>query len=150
MSISDLKQKISELKIAITQQHDALGLLRQQITDAVKPFVNEQIKIEVEKHVKGNPEHTKSLGRETLAAMKQRLTRTLENSNSIVDEIFTRDSFWVHVNYEVKANGDRFGQAYNNKKLAEDNIRNGIKTALGEVGKILIDYKYLTLGREYQ
>lgn len=41
MSISDLKQKISELKIAIIQQHDALGLLRQQITDAVKPFVNE-------------------------------------------------------------------------------------------------------------
>ena len=150
MSISDLKQKISELEFAITQQHDALGLLRQQITDAVKPFVNEQIKIHVEKHVKGNPEHTKSLGRESLAEMKQCLVRALTNSNSIVDEIFTRDSLWVHVNYEVKPNGDRFGQAYNNKKLAGDNIRNGIKIAMGEAGKILIEYKYLTLGSEYQ
>lgn len=150
MSISDLNQKISELKVAITQQHDALGLLRQQITDIIKPFVNEQIKIEVEKHVKGNPEHTKNLGRESLAEMKQRLTKTLENSNSFVDEIFANDILWVHVNYEVKPNGDRLVQAYNSKKLAGENIRSGIKIALGAVGKILIDYKYLTLGREYQ
>ena len=150
MSISDLKQRISELDVAIAQQHDALGLLRQQIVDAAKPFVNNQIKIEVEKHVKGNPDHTKSLGRESLAEMKQRLTKTLENSNSIVDEVFTCDILWVHVNYEVKPDGDRFGQAYNSKKLAGENIRNGIKIALGEAGKILIDYKYLTLGREYQ
>lgn len=149
MSVLEMKKKIEQLNTAITEQQKSLALLRQQIVTASKPFVKECIKHEIEQQVKSNSEHTKELGKDALTEMKKQLLSVLDNSDALVDDIFGDDELWVHVNYKVTPNGDRFGQGYNKEKLAKENIHKGIKIALGEAGKILIKYKYLSPGKQY-
>lgn len=150
MSVLEIKKKIELLNTSLAEQRESLSLLRKQIVAASKPFVRERIKSEVEYQVKDNSEHTKELGKEALAEMKKQLLTALENSDAIIDEIFGDDELWVHENYKVSPNGDRFGQGYNKKELARENIHKGIKIAIGEAGKILIEHKYLSPGNQYR
>lgn len=149
MSVLEIKKKIDSLDISVAEQQKSLALLREQIVAAIKPFVKERIKNEVESHVKTNSEHTKALGKDTLAEMKKELLAALENSDTFIDDIFGDNTLWVHENYQVIPNGDRFSQKYNNQKSAKEKIRNGIKIAVGVAGKILIDHKYLSIGNLY-
>lgn len=149
MSVLEIKKKIELLNTSLAEQRESLSLLRKQIVTASKPFVRERIKFEVEQQVKSNSEHTKELGKDALTEMKKQLLSVLDNSDALVDDIFGDDELWVHVNYKVTPNGDRFGLGYNKEKLAKENIRKGIKIALGEAGKILIKYKYLSPGNQY-
>ena len=149
MSVLEIKKKIEQLNTAITEQQKSLALLRQQIVTASKPFVKERIKHEIEQQVKSNSEHTKELGRDALTEMKKQLLSILDNSDALVDDIFNDDELWVHINYNVIPNMDLFGQGYDKGKLAKENIHKGIRIALGEAGKILIKYKYLSPGNQY-
>ena len=149
MSVLEIKKKIELLNTSLAEQRESLSLLRKQIVTATKPYVRERIKSEVEQQVKSNSEHTKELGKDALTEMKKQLLSVLDNIDALVDDIFGDDELWVHVNYKVTPNGDRFGQGYNKEKLAKENIRKGIKIALGEAGKILIKYKYLSPGNQY-
>lgn len=150
MSVLEIKKKIELLNASLDEQRESLALLRQQIVTASKPFVRERIKSEIEHQVKDNPEHTKKLGKDVLAEMKKQLLTALENSDAVVDDIFSDDELWVHENYMVSPNGDRFGQGYNKKESAKENIHKGIKVAIGEAGKILIEHKYLSPGKQYR
>lgn len=149
MGVLEIKKKIDSLNISVAEQKKSLAILSEQIVVAIKPYVKEKIKYEVESHVKTNSEHTKALGIDTLAEMKKELITVLEASDTIIDGIFSDDTLWVHVNYQVIPNGDFFGQKYNNQKSAKEKIRKGIKIAVGEAGKILINYKYLSAGNLY-
>lgn len=150
MSVLEIKKKIELLNASLAEQRESLALLRQQIVTASKPFVRERIKSEIEHQVKDNPEHTKKLGKDVLAEMKKQLLTALENSDAVVDDIFSDDELWVHENYMVSPNGDRFGQGYNKKESAKENIHKGIKVAIGEAGKILIEHKFLSPGNRYR
>lgn len=150
MSTLEIKKKIELLNTSLVDQRESLAVLRQQIVAASKPFVRERVKSEIEHQVRGNPEHTKKLGKDALAEMKKQLLTALENSDAVVDGIFSDDELWVHENYTVSPEGDRFGQGYNKKKSAKENIHKGIKVAIGEAGKILIEHKYLSPGNQYR
>lgn len=150
MSVLDIKKKIELLNTSLSEQRESLALLRQQIVTSSKPFIRERIKSEIEQQVKDNPEHTKKLGKDVLAEMKKQLLAALENSDTVVDDIFSDEELWVHENYKVVPNGDRFVQGYNMKESAKVNIHKGIKIAIGEAGKILINHKYLSPGNQYR
>ena len=81
--------------------------------------------------------------------MKKRLTELLEDSDRIVDETFSDDLIWTYMNYRLSTDEDNWMQGYNNVKKARENILYGIRTILGYAGKILADYKYITIGRQY-
>ena len=149
MNVLEIKKNIESLTVSIADQQRSLAILRQQIVTAIKPFVKERIKYEVEHQVKTNSEHTKALGKDALTEMKKQLQTALENSDAVIDGIFGDDTLWVHVNYQVVPNGDRFSQSFNNQNAAGEKIRKGIKIAVGEAGKILVDYKYLPIGNLY-
>lgn len=140
----EMNEKNQENKIKILQE------IREKIVEETKPYANEKLKRYVESAVKNNPEHTKELGKETLSEMKKRLFELLEISDEIVDKIFNDDKLWLHVNYYLVLDGDKFGQRYNNSKKADENIRSGIRTVLGEAGRILIDYKYAKASGQYE
>lgn len=150
MSVIEIKQNIEDNEDIVKSLQKGFIRQRQQIVDAIKPFVKEHLKKEVEDQVRRNPEHTKSIGKDALSAMKKRLTELLENSDNMVEDVFSDDSFWMHINYKILPNGDRFGQGYNNRKTAKDNIYKGIKLILGEAGRILIDNEYLSVGGQYR
>ncbi len=139
----EMNEKNQENKIKILQE------IREKIVEETKPYANEKLKRYVESAVKNNPEHTKELGKETLSEMKKRLFELLEISDEIVDKTFNDDKLWLHVNYCLVSDGDKFGQRYNNSKKADENIRSGIRTVLGEAGRILIDYKYAKASGQY-
>lgn len=140
MSVFELKKKVESLIQSIDDQKRTLDMLRQQIVDAVKPFAKDKIKNMVENQVRSQPDHTKELGKDTLAEMKKRLLELLDNSSTVVDNVFSDNSLWMHVNYKIDPNGDPYGQGYNNKNTANGLIHKGINIIIGEAGKILIDY----------
>lgn len=142
MGVKEIKQ---EIEINETNEKNKIKLLheiREKIVEETKPYVNEQLKRYVESAVKNNPEHTKELGKETLSEMKKRLFDLLTISDEIVDKTFEDDKLWLHVNYHLIPEGDKYGQRYNNNKKAIENIHQGIRMVLGEAGRILVDYKY--------
>lgn len=149
MGVKELRQEIEineknrENKIEILQE------IREKIVEETKPYANENLKRYVENAVKNNPKHTKELGKETLSEMKKRLFDLLEITDEIVDKTFLDDKLWLHVNYCLVSGGDNFGQRYNNSKKADENIRTGIRTILGEAGRILVDYKYAKASGQY-
>lgn len=149
MGVSEIKREIEKYETTINELQKSFMLQREQIIAAIKPFVKVWLKDNVEDHVRKNSEHTKSLGISALSEMKKRLTNLLEDSDNIVDEVFSDDGRWVHVNYRISLNGNTSGQEYNNKETAERNILDGIKIVLGNAGNILYDYKYIPIGREY-
>jgi hypothetical protein len=150
MGVVEIKQEIEKCESSIKAQQQSFLVQRQQIIDAIKPFVNARLKEEVEAEVKRNSEHTKELGKPALSEMKKRLAELLENSDRITDEAFGDDTIWTYVNYKVLPDGDRFGQGYNNRKAAKENILKGIKIIIGEAGKILLDNKYIKVGGQYR
>lgn len=150
MGVAEIKQEIEKYEASINTQQQSFLVQRQQIVDAIKPFVKTRLKQEVENEVKHNPEHTKELGKTTLSEMKAKLGELLENSDQIVDETFADDALWTYVNYRILPDGDRFGQGYNNRKSAKEKLLNGIKTIIGRAGKILIDYQYIKVGGQYR
>ncbi len=149
MGVTELEQEIEVLKDAIKVQQQSFSIQRQEIIDAIKPSIREQLKKEVESNVKGNPEHTKELGKTALSEMKKRLNNLLDNSDHIVEETFQDDNLWVYINYSIVPGGDRYGQAYNKIKSAKNLIHKGICYVLAEAGRILIDNKYITVGSKY-
>lgn len=150
MGVTEIRQEIAKKELSIKTQQQTFEDQRQQIVEAIKPFVRDKIKSEVESHVRTNAEHTKKLGKAALSEMKKRLTDLIADSDRIVDETFSDDSLWVYVNYKILPNGDGFGQRYNNTKAAKENILKGIKIIIGEAGKILIDNKYISVGGQYR
>lgn len=146
MGVNEIKQEIGEIEHSIELEQQELNKLRQQIIEEVKPFAKDQIKSEVENKVKYESEHTKELGRDALAAMKQRLFALLDNSDDLVEKVFDDDGLWIHINYDP---GDE-RYAYFNQKNAEEQIYKGIKRILGEAGKILLDNGYIQVGYEYK
>ena len=149
MGVKEIKQEIqineNNEKAKIKTLHDIRG----KVVEETKSFVNEQIKKYVESSVKNNPEHTKELGKETLSEMKKRLFDLLAISDEIVDKTFEGDKLWLHVNYHLVSEGDKYGQRYNNSKKAIENIHQGIRRVLGEAGRILVDFKYSKAIGEY-
>lgn len=149
MDVTTLKQEIENLELSAEEQRQSLEAQRQKIVDAIKPFAKEKIKSEVESQVRTNAEHTKQLGKEVLAEMKKQLNAVLENSDRFVDEVFADNALWLHVNYSIIP-GDSFGQKFNNEKKAKDSILKGIRVIVGQAGRILFDYKYISLGSQYR
>mgnify|MGYP005754529247 FL=1 len=150
MGAVEIREEIAKCEEAIKTQQQSFLVQRQEIIATVKPFVKARLKQEVENEVKRNAQHTKELGKTALSEMKAKLTELLDTSDKIVDDTFADDSLWIYVNYKVSPNGDRFGQAYNNKKAAEQKLLDGIKVIIGNAGKILIDYKYIRIGSQYR
>lgn len=146
MGVNEIKQEIGKIERSIEAQQQNLNRLRQRITDEVKFFVNPQLKENVEREVKSNSEHTIELGREKLSVMKQSLITLLDNSDSLVEKVFAKNDFWMHVNYGI--GDDRY--AYGIQDEAKGKIYKGIKIVLGEAGKLLIDYDYIKPGTMYQ
>ena len=146
MGVNEIKKEIGKFESSIELESQKLDELRQRIKEETKPFIKVQLKENVEKEVKSNSEHTKELGRERLSAMKQQLTALLDNSDNLVEEMYSDDGLWIHVNYEV---GDDWS-AYAKRKMAEENIHKAIKTILGEAGKLLIENDYIKAGTMYQ
>lgn len=142
MGVKEIKQEIEINENNEKNKIKILHELREKIVEEIKPYASERLKRHVESSVKDNPEHTKELGKETLTEMKKRLFDLLAISDEIVDKIFEDDKLWSHVNYYIVPGGDKYGQRYNNSKKAGEDIRLGIKTVLGEAGRILVDYKY--------
>ncbi|HCS10933.1 MAG TPA: hypothetical protein DIV40_05695 [Clostridiales bacterium] len=142
MGVKEIKQEIEINENNEKNKIKTLNDIREKIVEKTKPYVNEQLKKKVESAVKNNPDHTKELGKETLSEMKKRLTELLAISDEIVDKTFEDDKLWLHVNYNIVPGGDKFGQRYNNSKKAGENIQLGIRTVLGEAGRILVEYKY--------
>lgn len=147
MGVNEIKQEIGKFERSINDELKTLDGLRQRITDGVKPFVNPQLKENVEKEIKSSSEHTKNLGREKLSAMKQQLIDLLDNSDSLVEKVFSNNDFWMHVNFDL--NDDRYAYGVHQEEV-KGNICKGIKIILGEAGKLLIAYDYIKPGIEYQ
>lgn len=146
MGVNEIKQEISKIEGSIELERQKLDGFRQRIIEEAKPFIRVQLKANVEGEVKSNSEHTKELGREKLSVMKQQLSVLLNNSDNLVDEIFSDDGLWIYVNYDI--GDDR--SAYTNKKLAGEKIHKAIRTVLGEAGQLLIDNNYIKAGSMYQ
>ncbi len=146
MEVDILRSELAKHETYYNKQVQRMQTLREQITEGVKPLVKERLKVNVEKEVRGSPEHTKALGRESLSSMKQELAKLLEESGLMVDECFSDDSMWIHTNYSAR----RDTVVYNDKRKAEENIYAGIRRVLGEAGKLLLKYKYIKLGTVYQ
>lgn len=149
MDINNLKQEIERIERSTEEMNNVLESKRQQLIDAIKPFAKEKIKSEVENQVRTNADHTKALGKDVLSEMKRQLTAVLENSDEIVEKVFSDETIWVHVNYRIIP-GEGYSQKYNNTQKARDNIMRGLQLIVGEAGKILFDNKYISLGRQYQ
>lgn len=150
MSIKELKQEIAKHELSAKTQQEELDSIRSKIIEEAKPFVREQLKQIIDNEVRRNPEHTKELGRESLSAMKQRLLTLTDNSDQLVEEILGENSLWLHIGYTINTSQNQIEQIYNNKKTAENQIRNGFKMALGEAAKILVDNGYAKVGTQYQ
>ena len=146
MGVNEIKQEISKFESSIELESQKLDELRQRIKEETKPFIKVQLKENVEREVKSNSEHTKELGRERLSAMKQQLTALLDSSDNLVEEMFSDDGLWIHVNYDV--GDDRY--AYSKQKAAGEKIYKAIKSILGEAGKLLIENDYIKAGSLYQ
>lgn len=146
MGVAEIKQEMSKLEGSIELENQKLDELRQHIVEEAKPFIKMQLKENVEREVKHNSEHTKELGREKLSAMKQQLTALLDRSDYLVEETFSDDKLWIHVNYEI---GDDW-YAYRKQETAEEQIYKAIKTILGEAGRLLIENGYIKAGTIYQ
>ncbi len=150
MGVTAIKTEIETCEASIRALQQSFSVQRQQIVEAIKPFVKAQIKKEVENEVKRNSEHTKGLGKEALSEMKKRLAELLDNSDNITDSTFSDDALWTYVNYRVSLDGDRYGQKYNNRKDAKENIIKCIKIIIGEAGQLLIDNEYIEEGGLYR
>lgn len=146
MGVTEIKQEINKLESAIELESQKLDELRKCIKEETKPFIKAQLKENVEGEVKSNSEHTKTMGRERLSEMKQQLTALLDSSDNLVEEMFSDDELWVHVNYDV--GDDR--SAYRNQKTAGEKIHTAIKAILGEAGKLLIENDYIKAGDMYK
>jgi len=150
MGVKEIKQEIEINENSEKNKIKLLQEIREKIVEQIKPYASEQIKSRVEYAVKNNPDHTKELGKETLSEMKKRLFDLLAISDEIVDKTFEDDKLWLHVDYHIVPGGDKFGQRYNNSKKAGEDIRLGIRTVLGEAGRILVDYKYAKASGQYE
>jgi len=89
------------------------------------------------------------LGTVKLSEMKKDLNDLLEISDEIVDEQFSDDASWVHVDYEVDPKCDKYSQAHDNSKAAGDNLRKSVKRIFGHAGKILIKFGYASAQKAY-
>lgn len=146
MSVNKIKQEIRKCEKTIELETQMLDELRQQIVEEIKPFIKFQLKKNVETEVKSNSEHTKELGRDKLSVMKQQLSALLDRSDNLVEEVFSNDNLWIHVNYAI---GNDWS-AYSNQQVAGGKIHKAIKMILGEAGKLLVENGYMKVGSVYQ
>lgn len=149
-NIDEIKSQIDKEKKTINVQQNEMQEIRHHIIDAAKPFLRELIEKEVNEQVKSDPEHTKEIGIEKLTEMKQEFMTLLANSDRIVDEIFSEDSFWIHTGYMIKSGVDQYVQLYENKKAAEERINKGFRAVVGKAGQLLKDNGYLKSSRLFQ
>ncbi len=149
MSVESIKQEIEQYKNEIIEKVADLEKDRAEIIEAIKPFIKEKSKSLIENEVKSNPEHTMKLGVQALGNIKKQLATLLDTSDTVVDNVFSNDNVWKHLNYTVNLDGDTWGQRRNNASRAEESIEIGIKSALGKAGKIIIDNGYKKVGTYY-
>lgn len=146
MSVNELREKISQHEDSIRIQQQALCELRRSIVEEIKPFVKTELKKNVEDQVKSDFEHTKELGHDKLASMKQQLLDLLDSSDSIVEKMFSDDALWIHVNY----NADGSSYAFESQERAKEMMDRGIRAVLGEVGRLLKNFGYIEFGSIYR
>lgn len=139
MSANELRKKIEQHQNSIQARRDALCTIRQQIIEEAKPFIKTELQRIVDKGVIEDSAHTKELNQEKLlSSMKQQLSDLLNRSDSLVEEIFSDDALWTYVN--INTSEDDY--TLNDSRNAMEKVKNGIKMALGEAGKLFQEFGY--------
>jgi len=101
----------------------------------------------VENEVKEKSEHTKSLSIDNLKDMKRKLTSVLESSDNSTLEKLGNDDYWAHVNYKCEGKDDFLSSS--GIRVIEKKLTTAFQELLGSAGKILYDYKYIKVGKDY-
>lgn len=78
--------------------------------------------------------------------MKQQLLDLLDRSDSLVEEVFSDNSLWMH----VKIGFDERPYTFNDETAAKGKIEDGIRIVLGEAGKLFQKFDYVNAGNMYR
>lgn len=146
MNVNELREKIDQHLDSIQAKQESLNKIRQHIIDEIKPFIKTELQKTVDNEVTYDAIHTKELGVEKLSSMKQQLLDLLDRSDSLVEEIFSDDDFWFHVNIGT----NKIGHTYEDDRIATQKINEGIRLALGAVGKLFQVFGYIEAQNKYR
>lgn len=145
MTIELINQDIRKCETTIQNRMDEFSRIRKSIITAIKVYVKEEMQKLVDHKVINSPDHTKSLGYDSLRDMKIKLKEIIDNADSVIDATYADDAIWMHTNYISIFEHDVPTDIYTNKKRAEEKIRNSVGRILGRVGELLNEYKYITV-----
>lgn len=147
MGIEKIKNEIKNCESIISKNQTLLNEIRKNITEVAKPFVKEKLQSFVEREVKEQSGHTKSLSIDELKEMKRKLMALLNESDNLTLDKLANDSYWMHINYNCENKDDIFYS--HNSREEETKITSAFQELFGYAGKILNDYKYIKVGNDY-
>jgi len=136
MTVETICEKIVKSETDISNTLNSLSIMRRNIIEQLKPFINSQIKEMVEGEVINKSEHTKSLGREQLAQMKSRFNQILSDNDNMVEELFNNDKYWIYTKFEDLSKIDDYRKSIYEGE-AWEMLKMGIKELFGRTGSLL-------------
>lgn len=142
--IEKYTRQIEALKESLTHKQAELSDVRRRYVVALPEYLQKEYDDRVSSAVRHHPEVAQALGTDGLRPMKAELCALKERVPEIVSTFVDQEKVWMP-SFQIRA-GDSIAPAHNASIEFKESIDKAMRQAIGQVGNIIIKYKFASGG----